>query len=121
MRGNQFVVLLDNVTQDRHDGGTDVRGQPGAPAQAANRPALRNIDFRRGTDGAGRVVVDLSSRDSGINIQQQGQNLVVDFMGTALPQDLRRRFDVTDFGTPVRGHARQRRQRQRPPDHRAAR
>ncbi|MGO4281605.1 type IV pilus assembly protein PilQ [Cupriavidus sp. OV038] len=102
VRGNQFVVLLDNVAQTSTTSAPTFAASP-APAQAANRPALRNIDFRRGTDGAGRVVVDLSSRDSGINIQQQGQNLVVDFMGTALPQDLRRRFDVTDFGTPVQG------------------
>jgi type IV pilus assembly protein PilQ len=102
VRGNQFVVLLDNVTQTGTTAAPTFAASP-APAQAANRAALRNIDFRRGTDGAGRVVVDLSSRDSGINIQQQGQNLVVDFMGTALPQDLRRRFDVTDFGTPVQG------------------
>ncbi|WP_313819124.1 type IV pilus secretin PilQ [Cupriavidus sp.] len=102
VRGNQFVVLLDNVTQTGTTAAPTFAASP-APAQAANRAALRNIDFRRGTDGAGRVVVDLSSRDSGINIQQQGQNLVVDFMGTSLPQDLRRRFDVTDFGTPVQG------------------
>ncbi|WP_454765178.1 type IV pilus secretin PilQ [Cupriavidus campinensis] len=102
VRGSQFVVLLDNVAQTATTAAPTFAAGP-APAMAANRPAVRNIDFRRGTDGAGRVVVDLSSRDSGINIQQQGRNLVVDFMGTSLPVDLRRRFDVTDFGTPVQG------------------
>lgn len=103
MRGNQFVVLMDNVAQAAAAAVVPTFAPAASATQpvAANRTLIRNIDFRRGTDGAGRVVVDLSSRDSGVNIQQQGQNLVVDFLGTGLPVDLRRRFDVTDFGTPV--------------------
>ena len=105
VRGNQFVVLLDNVQQTASAAAPTFAPAAMTPVStaAANRPSIRNIDFRRGTDGAGRVVVDLSSRDSGINIAQQGQNLVVDFLGTSVPADLRRRFDVTDFGTPVQG------------------
>ncbi|WP_423195808.1 MULTISPECIES: type IV pilus secretin PilQ [unclassified Cupriavidus] len=102
VRGNQFVVLLENAAQaTRPSAPTFAPGPAAAAAVAANRPSVRNIDFRRGADNAGRVVVDLSSRDSGINIAQQGQNLVVDFIGTTLPADLRRRFDVSDFGSPV--------------------
>ncbi len=63
--------------------------------------AVRDINFRRGTEGEGRVVVDLSSAETGIDIRQQGGNLVVDFLKTALPEHLRRRSDVTDFATPV--------------------
>ncbi|MEZ0236806.1 type IV pilus secretin PilQ [Methylibium sp.] len=63
---------------------------------------LRAVDFRRGQDGAGRVVVDLPSNQVGVDIRQQGQNLVVEFLKSSLPESLRRRLDVTDFGTPVR-------------------
>jgi len=63
---------------------------------------LRNIDFRRGADGAGRVVVELPSNQVGVDIRQQGQNLVVEFLKSNLPESLRRRLDVTDFGTPIR-------------------
>ncbi len=63
--------------------------------------AVRNIDFRRGTAGAGRVVVDLSDSSTGIDIRQQGQNIIVDLLKTSLPENLRKRFDVTDFATPV--------------------
>ena len=63
--------------------------------------ALRDIDFRRGKAGQGRIVVDLSDSSTGIDIRAQGQNLVVDFLKTSLPDKLRRRLDVTDFGTPV--------------------
>ena len=60
---------------------------------------LRAVDFRRGQDGAGRVVVDLPSNQVGVDIRQQGQNLVVEFLKSSLPESLRRRLDVTDFGT----------------------
>jgi len=63
---------------------------------------LRAIDFRRGQDGAGRIVVDLPSNQVGVDIKQQGQSLVVEFLKTSLPESLRRRLDVTDFGTPVK-------------------
>lgn len=63
--------------------------------------ALRDIDFRRGPEGAGRVVVDLPNNQVGVDIRQQGQSLVVEFLRSTLPENLRRRLDVTDFGTPV--------------------
>jgi type IV pilus assembly protein PilQ len=63
--------------------------------------ALRDVIFRRGKDGEGRVVVDLSDAGTGIDIRQQGPNLIVDFVKTTVPEHLRRRLDVTDFATPV--------------------
>ncbi len=67
----------------------------------ASSQALRDIDFRRGADGAGRVIVNLPSNQVGVDIQQQGQSLVVEFLRSSLPENLRRKIDVTDFGTPV--------------------
>ena len=63
--------------------------------------AIRDVDFRRGRGGEGRVIVDLSDTTTGIDIRQQGQNIIVEFLKTALPENLRRRLDVVDFGTPV--------------------
>ncbi len=77
---------------------------PARPAQTATADgprSLRAIDFRRGTEGEGRVVVDLSDPNTSVDIKQQGAQIVVDFLNTALPESLRRRLDVTDFGTPV--------------------
>ena len=62
---------------------------------------LRDIDFRRGADGAGRIVVNLASTQVGVDLKQQGKDLVVDFLRSSAPARLRRRLDVTDFGTPV--------------------
>jgi len=72
-----------------------------AEGKAEARHAIRDIDFRRGRSGEGRVVVDLSDTSTGIDIRQQGQNVIVEFIKTALPDNLRRRLDVVDFGTPV--------------------
>jgi type IV pilus assembly protein PilQ len=72
-----------------------------APSLNRNPLALKDIDFRRGPDGAGRIVVDLPNNQVGVDIRQQGQTLVVDFLRSTLPENLRRRLDVTDFGTPV--------------------
>ena len=63
---------------------------------------LRDIDFRRGTDSSGKVIVNLANNQVGVDIRQQGQTLVVDFLKTALPEGLRRKLDVADFGTPIR-------------------
>ncbi len=77
-----------------------------AAAQAADtaveKNAIVDIDFRRGDAGSGRVVIDLSRDSSAIDVRRQGQAVVVDFMRTHLPELLRRRLDVKDFGTPVR-------------------
>jgi type IV pilus assembly protein PilQ len=72
-----------------------------AEGKAEAKHAIRDIDFRRGRAGEGRVVVDLSDTTTGIDIRQQGQNVIVEFLKTSLPDNLRRRLDVVDFGTPV--------------------
>ena len=72
-----------------------------ASSQNADVLDLRDIDFRRGTDGAGRIVVNLASTQVGVDLKQQGKDLVVDFLKSNAPARLRRRLDVTDFGTPV--------------------
>jgi len=71
-----------------------------APA-AAPRQTLRNLDFRRGSNGEGRIVVDLPNNAVPVDVRQLGNKVQVDFMNTGLPETLRRRLDVTDFGTPV--------------------
>lgn len=103
VQGKALLVFVD---------GPAVAGTATAPAAATetvrfaenlnqNQLALKNIDFRRGPDGSGRVVVDLANNQVGVDIRQQGQSLVVEFLRSTLPEPLRRRLDVTDFGTPV--------------------
>jgi type IV pilus assembly protein PilQ len=75
-----------------------------ARAVAAGSPSLqtlRDLDFRRGANGEGRIVVDLPNSQVPVDVRQAGNQIHVDFLRTALPPTLRRRLDVTDFGTPV--------------------
>jgi type IV pilus assembly protein PilQ len=72
-----------------------------AAAAAAGDRSIRNIDFRRGSDGAGQIVVDLNDPRTTVDVREEGGRIVVDFQDTALPQELLRRLDVTDFATPV--------------------
>lgn len=65
------------------------------------RQLLRDIDFRRGVAGDGRVVVELPSNQVAIDAKLQGQTIVVDFMKVGIPDILRKTLDVSDYGSPV--------------------
>ena len=71
------------------------------PRPSEDNHSIRDIAFRRGKDGEARITVDLSDPNAGIDIRQQGQSLVVDFVKVNVPDALRKRLDVTDFATPV--------------------
>ncbi len=98
IEGKSLLVLLEPVA-------AAAVATPGAAVFAENRnrdtQPIRDLDFRRGTDSSGRIVVDLANNQVGVDIRQQGQNLVVEFLKSTLPEGLRRRLDVSDFGTPV--------------------
>jgi type IV pilus assembly protein PilQ len=98
LQGKSLLVVLDSV-------GVAGPATSSQPAFAENRNTetqpLRDLDFRRGTDSSGRVIVSLPNNQVGVDIRQQGQTLVVEFLKSTLPEGLRRRLDVSDFGTPV--------------------
>lgn len=101
-------VVENNVLIITIDGSGDVatpvnsKGQIVAqPVVQVSKQALRDIDFRKGVNGEGRIVIDLPSKQVPVDVRQQGNTLVADFTKTELPEVLRRRLDVTDFGTPV--------------------
>jgi len=101
--GNAIILTIDG------SGGlataVDSRGLPVASkepvAQKPARQLLRDMDFRRGANGEGRVVVDLPNSQVAVDVRQVATGVVVDFLKTGVPETLRRRLDVTDFGTPV--------------------
>jgi type IV pilus assembly protein PilQ len=97
--GRNVLITLAEPPQTQPTPGGQVASF--AEGRGDTKHAIRDVDFRRGRAGEGRVVVDLSDSTTGIDIRQQGQNLVVEFLKTSLPDTLRRRLDVIDFGTPV--------------------
>jgi type IV pilus assembly protein PilQ len=99
IQGKSLIVVLDATSRS-------AASAVIAPAFAENRSRdsapIKDMDSRRTADGAGRIVVSLPNNQVGVDIRQQGQTLVVEFMKSTLPEGLRRRLDVGDFGTPVK-------------------
>lgn len=98
LQGKSLLVTLDPVAA------TAATATPTSSfAESKNRDTLpiKDLDFRRGVNGSGRVVVALPNNQVGVDIRQSGQTLVVEFMKSSLPEGLRRKLDVSDFGTPV--------------------
>jgi type IV pilus assembly protein PilQ len=99
IEGNALLITLQGAAAAASPTGATTHF---AEARSGDeRHALRDVDFRRGNTGEGRVVVDLSDNTVGIDLKVQGKNIVVDFINTALPKNLHRRLDVADFGTAV--------------------
>jgi type IV pilus assembly protein PilQ len=101
IEGNTILVTLGGSAS----AGTSTPA-PAAQTFAQVKPgdgkhSLRDVDFRRGRTGEGRIMVDLSDNQVGIDLRTQGRSLIIDFLNTAVPKNLSRRLDVIDFGTPV--------------------
>ena len=98
IQGKSLLVALEPVA-----GQALVQSMQTSFAEDRSRDTqpIRDVDFRLGSDNTGRVIVDLANNQVGVDIRQQGKNLVVEFTKSTLPEGLRRRLDVSDFGTPV--------------------
>ncbi len=98
--GDQIIVVLGATT------GAATAAAPAAASasgSAASRQAgISEVDFRRGDQGEGRVVISLSDPAIPVDMRQEAGNVVLDFKGARIPAELERRLDVTDFATPVR-------------------
>ena len=122
--GNTIVVTLGSqpgagtATAEADDGPSDsetgtaaaqetAAGEPGKPFEDAGTGTSRvggvdDVRFRRGTEGEGRIIVDLPRADIPVNIGREGGEIVIEMPGTRIPEKLRRRLDVLDFATPVK-------------------
>ena len=99
IQGKSLLVVLESAAPV-----AAAASLPPAFSESRSRDSapLKDMDFRRTPDGSGRIVVTLPNNQVGVDIRQQGQTLVVEFMKSTLPEGLRRRLDVGDFGTPVK-------------------
>ena len=101
-RNNNALVMI--IGGDSADAVNDVAGSDGAGPAASSVdavPALVNVDFRRGVQGDGRVVVRLASATTQVDLSELGGKIRLTMPGLTVPERLRRRLDVTDFATPV--------------------
>lgn len=99
IEGKSLIVTLS--TQANASAQSPLAGQFVAESMVERKHSIRDITFRRGKEGEARIIVELSDAGTGIDIRQQGSSLLVDFLKTTVPDNLRRQLDVTDFATPV--------------------
>jgi type IV pilus assembly protein PilQ len=98
--GNAVILTIDGSGGPAtavNASGLPVAAKPVPPG----KQLLRDMDFRRGANGEGRIVVDLPNSQVAVDVRPSSSGLVIDFLKTGVPESLRRRLDVTDFGTPV--------------------
>jgi type IV pilus assembly protein PilQ len=98
INGNDVTIMLQANEASANVG---VETKFAEPTLGQQQFAINNVDFARGKNGEGRIIVDLSSASAGINIKQKGKTIVVDFLNTDVPANLQRRLNVTNFNTPV--------------------
>lgn len=99
LAGNTLTVQVGNDIATA--GGVSASAQviSGIPSVSDNE--ITDVNFRRGADEEGQVVIDLSSDDVIGSVEQVGARVYVEFLNTEVPEDLNRRFDVSDFATSV--------------------
>ncbi|MFT6217472.1 MAG: type IV pilus assembly protein PilQ [Cycloclasticus pugetii] len=98
VEGKSIFITLGNVTS------APVISSPSAtiaPAKATDK-LVSAVDFRRGEEGEGRVLVSLTNTSSVVDVKQEGGKVIVDIKDTTLPPELANRLDVLDFATPVK-------------------
>lgn len=99
LEGNDVLVTLQGAGANTGSTEAETRFAESKPGSEAH--AITNVDFNRGKNGEGRVIVDLADATTGINIKQKGNKILVDFADTKVPAELQRRLNVINFNTPV--------------------
>lgn len=108
LEGSSLVVTLGTGMAGAETVASKGKMKMGGPesgmqqSMSSTHSSIENIDFRRGEDGQGRILVKLSDPSVGINMGQEGNNIVITFNGASLPEKLDRKLDVIDFATPVK-------------------
>lgn len=99
LQGNKVIITLQGGTANIAGAQAETRFAESKVGDEAH--AITNVDFTRGKNGEGRIIVDLADASTGINIKQKGKQIIVDFADTDVPTELQRRLNVINFNTPV--------------------
>ncbi|UZE24227.1 type IV pilus secretin PilQ [Pseudomonas sp. B21-056] len=104
VEGNNLFVVVGKGAEPKTAAQAPRPAVAGAMPARSNAPAgraIRGVDFQRGTQGEGNVVIDLSDPSIAPDIQEREGKIILNFARTQLPEPLRVRLDVKDFATPV--------------------
>ena len=98
--GNLLVLTVDAGAAQSMT--TNAMASSSDPTKrVASGLEVANIDFRRGENGAGRVILRFNRDGATADMRNEGSKVIVDVANASIPENLRRRLDVTDFATPV--------------------
>ncbi|MBI3546269.1 MAG: type IV pilus secretin PilQ [Gammaproteobacteria bacterium] len=98
--GKNFVLTVE-APVSAIAGAVEAKTTHFASTRKTGKYNLKAVDFRRGPQGDGKVIINLSDPAVGIDIREQSGEIIVDFLNTTVPAELQRRLDVIDFATPV--------------------
>jgi type IV pilus assembly protein PilQ len=110
IEGNKVLLSLTNARARSATTAMPVANRPfikkSTPSSVAAglmpEQGIRGIDFKRGDNGEGRILVSLANPDTIVNTREEGGNVVLSFINTRLPDNLSKRLDVSEFATPVK-------------------
>jgi type IV pilus assembly protein PilQ len=97
--GNNIIITLGGSSA------AAIAAKPASTASASTKSSgknITNIDFRRGEKGEGRIIVDLADPNTSVDLKTRGEQITVVFLNSSISDELERRLDVIDFGTPVK-------------------
>ncbi|MGD8590206.1 MAG: type IV pilus secretin PilQ [Chromatiales bacterium] len=107
IKGNDVLALLDVSNQSQIESmalpsaGTTDNSSGGAAQGDGGKDVIKGIDFRRGTNGQGRVLITLGNTSMPVDVREEGERVIVDFYKADIDPSLLRSLDVVDFATPV--------------------
>ncbi|SFN43917.1 type IV pilus assembly protein PilQ [Marinobacter pelagius] len=100
-RDNSLVMTIGGEGAAEASAGTSGSAAPATTSTRTAPNTLAGVDFRRGKDGEGRVIIDLGSGSTPVDLSELGGRIRLTMPELSVPENLRRRLDVTDFATPV--------------------
>lgn len=94
VEGNTFILKINKVA-------SAAQSKVVTQSQYTSIQGIENINFQRGDKGEGQIQISLTNPNTPVDVKQQGNKIVVRFLGTKIPSSLIRRLNVNDFATPV--------------------
>lgn len=101
VEGNSLVLTVNNGSTDQSVTTASTIDPTKALPSSSAGPAISNIDFRRGPNGEGRVLINFSGSGANAEMTRKGDKVLVTIDHANLPANLAQRLDTLDFATPV--------------------
>ncbi|MFV2031082.1 MAG: type IV pilus secretin PilQ [Gammaproteobacteria bacterium] len=103
--GNQVTITLAGSAQEAiattATTGASISSASLTKSASTIARGITNIDFKRGPNGEGRIIIDLTSSSISSDVWRENNIVYVELIGAQLPEVLQRRMDVSDFATPI--------------------